>query len=244
MQSSKKKVQLSKALVSIQNELSTVVTGAVSITVDNDSNFIIETKTGGPQYSASIRSLYYALLADQVPPAKISSIITSVFKYFFPSLSVEKLALPKERCAGYMRTEELNVISTAPKAMVVHDSLENDKPLHLNVDGTTLNQKKLGGVAINGMVLSCNVLPDGAAETAIEDVSKEPIKLRNMATALKLTHADTINWILFSSVTSDQLKNVVLNLSGIIKIWTGKGWASWPRSTRYCRKFLCNAPGL
>ena len=92
-----------------------------------------------------------------------------------------------------MRTEELNVISTAHKAMVVHDNLENDKPLHLNMDGTTLNQKKLGGVAINGMVLSCNVLPDGAAETAIEDVSKELIKLRNMATALKLTHVDSIN---------------------------------------------------
>ena len=198
-----KNVELSKALVSVQNELSTVVTDAISITVDNDSNFVIETKTGGTQYSASIRSLYYTLLADQVPPAKISSIIKSVLKCFFPSLSVEKLALPKERCAGYMRTEELNVISTAHKAMVVHDNLENDKPLHLNMDGTTLNQKKLGGVAINGMVLSCNVLPDGAAETAIEDVSKELIKLRNMATALKLTHADSINWTLFSSITSD-----------------------------------------
>ena len=108
-----KNVELSKALVSVQNELSTVVTDAVSITVDNDSNFVIETKTGGTQYSASIRSLYYTLLADQVPPAKISSIIKSVLKCFFPSLSVEKLALPKERCAGYMRTEELNVISTA-----------------------------------------------------------------------------------------------------------------------------------
>ena len=165
-----KNVELS-ALVSVQNELSTVVTDAFSITVDNNFNFVIETKTGGTQYSVSIRSLYYTLLADQVPPAKISTIIKSVLKSFFPSLSVEKLALPKERCAGYMRTEELNVISTTHKAMVVHDSLENDKPLHLNMDGTTLNQKKLGGVAINGMVLSCNVLPDGAAETVIENVS-------------------------------------------------------------------------
>ena len=122
---------------------------------------------------------------------------------FFPSLSIEKLALPKERCAGYMKTEELSVISTAHKAMVVHDSLENDKPLHLNMDGKPLNQKKLGGVAFNNMVLSCNVLPDGAAETAIEDVSKELKKLRKMATALKLTHADSINWTIFSSITSD-----------------------------------------
>lgn len=198
-----KNIELSKALVSVQKELSAVTTDAISITVDTDSNFIIETKTGGTQYSPSIRSLYYTLLADQVPPAKISSIIKSVLKCFFPSLSIEELALPKERCAGYMRTEELSVISTAHKAMVVHDSLENDKPLHLNMDGTTLNQKKLGGVAFNNMVLSCNVLPDGAAETAIEDVSKELEKLRKMATALKLTHADSINWTIFSSITSD-----------------------------------------
>ena len=198
-----KNIELSKALVSVQKELSAVTTDAISITVDTDSNFIIETKTGGTQYSPSIRSLYYTLLADQVPPAKISNIIKSVLKCFFPSLSIEELALPKERCAGYMRTEELSVISTAHKAMVVHDSLENDKPLHLNMDGTTLNQKKLGGVAFNNMVLSCNVLPDGAAETAIEDVSKELEKLRKMATALKLTHADSINWTIFSSITSD-----------------------------------------
>ena len=49
-----KNVDLSKALVSVQNELSTVITDAISITVDNDSNFVIETKTGGTQYSASI----------------------------------------------------------------------------------------------------------------------------------------------------------------------------------------------
>ena len=38
------------------------------------------------------------------------------------------------------------------------------------------------------MVLSVNTVADGAAETAIEDEELE--KLRNMATALKLTHAN------------------------------------------------------
>lgn len=47
------------------------------------------------------------------------------------------------------------------------------------------------------MVLSVNVLSDRSAETAIEDVSKELEKLRKMATALKLTHADSINWTIF-----------------------------------------------
>ena len=56
---------------------------AVSIAVDSDSNFIIEKKTGGWQYSTGIRKLYYTLLADQVPPAKIHSIIKSTLKCFF-----------------------------------------------------------------------------------------------------------------------------------------------------------------
>lgn len=49
-----KNIELSKALVSVQKELSAVTTDAISITVDTDSNFIIETKTGSTQYSPSI----------------------------------------------------------------------------------------------------------------------------------------------------------------------------------------------
>ena len=52
-------------------------------------------------------------------------------------------------------------------------------------------------------LLSLNVFPDGVAEAAIEDVSKELEKLRTMATALKLTRASSINWTIFSSMTSD-----------------------------------------
>ena len=198
-----KNMELSKALASAQKELSTIITDADSVNFDSDYNFVIETKTGGKQYSTGIRRLYYTLLADQVPPAKICNIIKSILKCFFPSLDVEKLALPKERCAGYMRTEELNTLCTAHTAMVVHDSIEHNKLVHLNMDGTTLNQKKLGGVAINNMVLPVNVLSDGAADTAIEDVSKELEKLRKIATTLKLTHATSINWTIFTSMTSD-----------------------------------------
>lgn len=88
-------------------------------------------------------------------------------KCIYPLVNVEKLALPKERYAGYTQTEELSTISTPHKAIIVHDSIEHE---HLNMDGTTLNQKKLVGTAINNMALSVNVLSDGAAETAIEDV--------------------------------------------------------------------------
>ena len=43
----------------------------------------IETKAGGKQYSAGIRMLYYTLLANQVPLAKISNIIKSIFECFW-----------------------------------------------------------------------------------------------------------------------------------------------------------------
>ena len=59
-------IELSNTLASVQKELSTFITDAVSITVDPESNFIIETRNGGKQYSEGIRRLYYTLLADQV----------------------------------------------------------------------------------------------------------------------------------------------------------------------------------
>jgi len=166
-------------------------------------NFVIKTRTGGKHYSAAVRKLYYTLLSDQVPPAKISTIITSVLTCFFPSLSLEELQLPKERCAGYMRSEELKTVNTAHVATVLHERIAHGKHLHLNMDETTLAQKKLGSIAISKMVLPVNELSDGTAETAVEDISKELERLRETANALKLPHANSINWTIFSSVSSD-----------------------------------------
>ena len=47
---------------------------------------------------------------------QIASIIKSVLSCFFPSLNFDKLKLPGERCAGYMRREELKTVSMAQKA--------------------------------------------------------------------------------------------------------------------------------
>ena len=79
-----------------------------------------------------------------------------------------------------MRKEELTTISMAHKASAISKQAEAGK-LHLNTDGTTLQQKKLGGLAINGMVISVNQLPDGSADSAIEDVSRELRKLREIS---------------------------------------------------------------
>ena len=99
-------------------------------------------------YSDTVRQLYYTLLADQVPPAKVSSIIKSVLKSFLPTLNIDELELPRERYAGYMRREELKTISMVHKAY----TLAETKSFSLNSDSTTNFQKKLGGVAVKGTV--------------------------------------------------------------------------------------------
>ena len=73
----------------------------------------------------------------------------------------------------------------------------------LNTDGTTKQQKKIGGVGINDVVISVNELPDGTAASAIKDVSRELEKLREIARKLHLPNADRINWTLFTASTSD-----------------------------------------
>ena len=164
--------------------------------------FDFETKLGNKTYSPAIRTLYYTLLAEQVPPAKISDIIKNIVKCFFPAMDVQQLELPKERCAGYMRSEEMKTVSMAHKATVICEHA-NDGQLYLNTDGTTLAQKKLGSVAINNVTVSVNEVSDGTAAYMIDDVSRELQKLREMAHALNIPNADSINWTLIASATSD-----------------------------------------
>ena len=53
------------------------------------------------------------------------------------------------------------------------------------------------------MVISVNELPDGTAETAVADVSRELEKLRQIAHDLRIPNANSINWTLFVAVNSD-----------------------------------------
>lgn len=55
----------------------------------------------------------------------------------------------------------------------------------------------------NGLVLGVNVLADGKANTAVEDISREFEQLRRVAEMLGLPNAKSINWILVQSSTSD-----------------------------------------
>lgn len=121
---------------------------------------------------------------------------------FAKLIDVDRLRLPKENCAGYMRRDELKTVSMAHKASIL-DNLVEEGMCHLNTDGTTKFQRKLGATAINGTVLAVNEMPDGTAESIIRDISKELQKLRETAEALNLPHAKQINWTLLASSTSD-----------------------------------------
>ena len=199
-----KNSELVEVISSLQKEILKPQFEIVSVKSEIDENghlsgFTFHTKDGKKNYSDTIRQLYYSLLADQIPPAKISGIIKSVLKCFLPSLNTDKLELPRESCAGYMRREELRTVSMAHKAYTIIES----ESLTLNSDGTTKFQKKLGGVAVNGMVLCLNEVPDGSAQSMIEQVSRELENLRDIAYALNLCNPEKINWTLFTSCTSD-----------------------------------------
>ena len=189
---------LSSAISDLQGELESC-SEELSCKTSTERDFSIHTKHGR-RYSPSVRRLYYHLLSQQIPALKIADIIKTVIRCFFPAVDVDTLQLPKRSCADYMRKCELATISNAHKATVLS---ECESGFRLHTDGTTKHQKKIGGVGIDDMVISVNEVADGTAISAMEDVSKELEKLRETAHALQLPSANSINWTLFTSSTSD-----------------------------------------
>ena len=196
---------LSELIDHLKKEVNTL--SCTNVTLSSDicqgrASFSFQTKDGGKVYTAAVRELYYALLANQLPPAKIASIIRTILKSFLPWLQVDKLQLPGESCAAYMRREELTTLNLAHKATRLTEQAQTGC-VNFNSDGTTKAQRKIQGAAINDMVLSVNEVPDGCADTLIADISQELQKLREIAHALGLPNADKINWTLIQSSTSD-----------------------------------------
>ena len=138
-----------------------------------------------------------------MPPAKVSKIIKAVLKCFVPSVNVDNLWLPSEGCAGYMRRQEPKTVSMAHKATLIAEQATETGTLHLNSDGTTKSQKKINGIALNGLTISLNEVANGSADEIVQHISKELKRLREMAHALNIPNADKINWTLISSSTSD-----------------------------------------
>ena len=194
--------ELSEIIDHLKKDITTLSGSSITLVSDTDqgtANFCFRTKDGGKVYTTAVRELYYTLLANQLPPAKIASII---LKSFMPSLHVDELQLPGESCASYMRREELTTLNLAHTASRLAEQAQSGC-VNLNSDGTTKAQKKIQGTAINDIVISVNEVPDGSADSMIADVSKELQKLREIAHALRLPNADKINWTLIQSSSSD-----------------------------------------
>lgn len=83
------------------------------------------------------------------------------------------------------------------------EQISKGKELYLNSDGTTKNQRKINGIAINGKVFSLNEVPDGSAESIVDDIDHKFEKLRRIAHKLGLNNANCINWTSVKSSTSD-----------------------------------------
>ena len=154
----------------------------------------------GREYAPVIRKLYYSLLSSQIPASRAAEIVKAVLKCFLPDCDVDNIQLPSERCAGYMRKDELTTISTAHKVSVL---FKTGQSLHINTDGTTKQQRKINSAAVNGIVISVNEVPDGTAESIVNDINSELEKLRNAAKDLGLPNHMSINWNMFASATSD-----------------------------------------
>ena len=202
-----KNEELSDLVKKLKNEISTLSGSKLSLVSDidrgsNSATFCFQTKEGGKVYTSAIRELYYMLLANQLPPAKIASVIKTILKSFLPSLNVESLQLPGESCALYMRREELTTLNLAHKATCLLEQTQSGS-MNLNSDGTTKSQKKIQGAALNDIIISVNEVPDGSADSMISDISQELKKLREIAHALRLPNADKINWTLIQSSSSD-----------------------------------------
>ena len=96
---------------------------------DGSITFCFQTKEGGKIYAHAIRELYYSLLADQMPPAKIANTIKTILNCFYPSLDLNRFQLPSESCASYMRKYELTTVSLVHKAKSVLEQA-NSASLH------------------------------------------------------------------------------------------------------------------
>lgn len=168
--------ELTRLVFDLKAEITDLSSSSVSLLGNSNSqlvSFCFETKDGSRVYTHAIRELYYSLLANQIPPSKIESTIRAILNCFFPSLKLDKLQLPSESCASYMRRHELTTLCLAHKATSVLKQAETGF-LHLNTDGTTKSQKKIDGSALNGMVLSVNNVLDGSADS-ITGLPNHPI---------------------------------------------------------------------
>ena len=160
---------------------------------------VLATKEG-QQYTNEIRELYYHLLAQQMPPSKIEQCIKTVLQTFTPGVDISNLQFPKASLAAEMRSLEMPTISASHQAHLISSADQ----YHLNSDRTTLNQKKVQRLLMNGIVLGVNDVVDGSAKAAVDELGRALQHIREIGLQLDLPGAEKIGWALIETSMSDQ----------------------------------------
>ena len=100
-------------IAELQRELSSVPNKYECLSTSSQ-DFCVQTKLG-KRYSPAIRKLYYSMLSEEVPSAKIANIIKTVVRSMFPGIGVDKIQLPKRACANYMRRTSFKQLAMLTK---------------------------------------------------------------------------------------------------------------------------------
>lgn len=79
--------ELSELIAQLKEEVTTLSAGSSDVTLAGNmcqgrASFCFQTKDSGKVYSTAVRELYYTLLALQLSPAKIASVIKTTLKNF------------------------------------------------------------------------------------------------------------------------------------------------------------------
>ena len=113
--------------------------------------------------------------------------------YGFGALAVASLA-------AHMHSLEMPTVSHVHQAHMLSEASE----YLLKSDGTTLNQKKVQGMLVNGVLLGVKDVADGSAQTVVEELSQVLHNIKMAAKELKVKNADKTGWGLIKSCMSDQ----------------------------------------
>ena len=120
-----------------------------------------------------------------------------------PSANPKDLKLPGKSCANYMRGQEMPTVSRAHKAAMIA-AVSN---LHLNTDGTTLQQQKKVSAVASGIVLGVQNVADGSAKTTLTCVEEELQRVATVAADLGIPPEEiTLSKVISS--TSDHTNKI------------------------------------
>jgi len=118
------------------------------------------------------------------------------------TINTELIKLPKRTLAREMRSAELPTVAKAHEAV----ALTEMSNIHVNSDGTTLNQKKVRTrlYLLGGLTIGVTDVADGKALAAVEELDRLLQSIKEVGQELGLSNINRVGWSLIHSLMSDQ----------------------------------------